>query len=278
MKLSSLFQQEDRQLIEKYCQERVHSSYVGNHTALCRVLGQLLMYVDTKDLSLTPHMLMNGFWEMWVTQAIANYVKPGMRCVDVGANCGYYTLLLSALVGQDGFVQAYEPRASLAEKLKSSILVNGFNQAQVSKDAIGERVEIAEFFIHPELMGSGSMRAFTFLDREVNVTYVNCITLDYDGLDVVPTDFVKIDVQGSEMSVLRGMQETIAGSPKIAIAMEFTPGDHEDPLGALQEIQAMGLTVRTIGTDGIVRPVQLGAAATPDTGDHRMLWLTRSSQ
>jgi len=90
-------------------------------------------------------------------------------------------------------------------------------------------------------------------------------------------DFVKIDVQGHELQVLDGMKEMIERSPKIAIAMEFSPSEHESPMAALETIRALGLRIQTIGTDGQVRPIALEEAAKADTGDHRMLWLTREA-
>lgn len=280
MKLLNLFKQEDRTLIEQYCEARIWNAYHGDHTSLCRVLGQLLMYVDTRDRSLAPHLLSRGYWEMWVTQAIAAYVKPGMSCIDVGANCGYFTLLLAELVGERGFVEAFEPQPRLASLLKQSIAVNGFGkQTLVTEAAVGDLDRSAMLTEHASLMGSASLNGLAEPTAEVSTREVNLVTLDRVGYGAPlqrPIDFVKIDVQGYELRVLRGMKELIVGSPKIAIAMEFTPTDHQDPAAAMLEIREMGLRVATIGTDGMVRSISAEQAIVPDTGSHRMLWLTRA--
>lgn len=283
MKLSSLFEQENRTLIERYCEERTKNAYHGDHTQYCRVLGEFWMYVDTRDRSLTPHLLSRGYWEMWVTQAIAAYVQPGMSCIDVGANCGYFTLLLSELVGSTGFVEAFEPQPRLVELLRQSVAVNGFGkQTQVTEAAVGDMDRAAMLTEHASLMGSASLNGLAEPLSEVSMRQVRLVTLDGIGYGApapirCPIDFVKIDVQGYELRVLRGMKELIAGSPKIAIAMEFTPTDHEDPAAALLEIQGMGLQLGTIGTDGVVRSINIPDAVVPDTGSHRMLWLTRAA-
>jgi len=278
MKIRDLFQVENRTAIEKWCRDQTRQGYLGDHTALARVLGNILMYVDTRDLSLSPHLLMNGFWEMWVTQAVVNFVRPGMRCIDVGANCGYYTTLLADLVGDKGFVQAYEPQVRLAELLNKTLAVNGMHQAQVSTDIVMDASRgMMSLFTYKEYLGSASVRPGKHAHHEPDQRPATSIDEDGFGLsEASPIDFVKIDVQGLEMQVLRGMKATIAKSPKISIAMEFTPCDHEDTLAALDEIVAMGLLIRAIGTDGIVRAVSLEDAARPDTGDHRMLWLSRA--
>lgn len=281
MKLSNLFKQEDRTAIEKWCRSHVQQAYLGEHTALCRVLGQFLMYVDTRDLSLTPHLMMNGYWEMWVTQAIANYVKPGMRCIDVGANVGYYTLLLADLVGEKGRVVAYEPQKNLTELLARSLVINGLaSRGIVHRVAIGaERQDSVTLHSIEGFMGSASLSLVPMLNGDPGFTFKRT-TSETRVMTLAPqherVDFVKIDVQGHEMQVLEGMRDLIDRSPGIAIAMEFTPSEHGDPLAALQVIQSYGLKIETIGTDGVVRPVPLSEAAAPDTGDHRMLWLTRT--
>lgn len=280
MKLANLFKQDDRTLIENYARGRTQTSYLGDHTALCCVLGELLMYVDTRDASLTPHMLMNGYWEMWVSQAIASYVKPGMRCIDVGANCGYFTLLLAELVGDQGLVCAYEPQERLADLVRRSLHVNGFGkQGMVEEQAVGDAMgSSCVLNTIPHLMGSASLLALS--EPHVEQVTVSMVTLDDTGWgeeDSPPVDFVKIDIQGLEMQALAGMRKLIARSPKIAIAMEFTPSDHERPEAALLKIQEeFGLRLGEIGTDGLVRPIAIVDAAKTDVG-FRMLWLTRAS-
>ncbi len=277
MKIRDLFAAEDRSAIEKYCREHTQQAYLGDHTAIARVLGQFLMYVDTRDLSLAPHLLMNGFWEMWVTQAIVDYVRPGMRCIDVGANFGYYTLLLSELVGDKGVVVAYEPEMTLVKLMKRTLLVNGLGQAQVLPRAASDHRAFEKFYGVKGFGGSGSLKKFDGSDAvgELSGNKVAVSPIDEDLLQLENIDFVKIDVQGHELQVLKGMQRTIERSPKIAIAMEFTPSEHEAPIHALLWIQNLGLTIRAIGTDGQVRPITLEDAAKADTGDHRMLWLSK---
>lgn len=280
MKLSALFKQEDRTLIENYARQRTQSSYLGDHTALCRVLGELLMYVDTRDLSLTPHMLLNGYWEMWVSQAIASYVKPGMRCIDVGANCGYFTLLLAELVGEAGLVCAYEPQRRLADLIKKSLTVNGFNKpGMVEQVAVGDYAGKAVLNTLPGMTGSASLLGLC--EPTMESESVSIVAIDDDGWgaeDSPPIDFMKIDIQGLELKALMGAKKTIARSPKIAIAMEFTPSDHDKPEAALLTIQGeLGLRLGEIGTDGLIRPITIVDAAKVELGGFRMLWLTRAS-
>ena len=273
MKFSQLVDNVDRSKLEEWCRAHTQQVYVGDHVALCRVLGNQLMYVDTRDLSLTPHMLMNGFWEMWVTQAICQYVKPGMNCIDVGANFGYYTLLLSELTDGKGQVVAYEPLPDLVKLLEKTLLVNGvsLSNAQVLPHAASNSTGGCDFFVHANQLGSSSLKWFA----NSSLLSARCSRVD-DDLHSMRIDFMKIDAQGHEMQVLEGAEETIKRSQKIAIAMEFTPSEHPDPRAAIALIRARyGLQIRTIGTDGAIRMITTDDAVKPETGDHRMLWLSK---
>jgi hypothetical protein len=87
---------------------RQPQTYLGDHTLLMQTIFGHTMYLDSRDISLTPHLLRQGCWEPDVTRFFLRIVKPGMRVVEVGANVGYYTLLACSLVGPTGRVTAFE--------------------------------------------------------------------------------------------------------------------------------------------------------------------------
>ncbi|WP_233247757.1 FkbM family methyltransferase [Caulobacter endophyticus] len=100
---------------------RCASAFLGRGVSVCRVLGRYKLFVDGLDYGLGPHLLLDGYWEMWTTEAIARAVKPGMTVVDVGANLGYFTLLMADLVGAGGRVHAFEPNPQIATLLARSV-------------------------------------------------------------------------------------------------------------------------------------------------------------
>ena len=116
----------ERFTLEHACRSQVQPVYLGDHTALCRILGRYKFYVDTRDEGFGSNILLDGFWEMWLTMAIARHLKPGMIAIDIGANFGYYSLLMADLVGPKGIVIAVEPNGHAAPKLRSSLTLNGF--------------------------------------------------------------------------------------------------------------------------------------------------------
>lgn len=68
--------------------------YLGDGAVLTRLVSGEVMLLDGRDRSVAPVLIMDGVWEPDVTQVVLRCVRPGMRALDVGANFGYFTLLL----------------------------------------------------------------------------------------------------------------------------------------------------------------------------------------
>ena len=83
----------DRYEMEAIIRSLAGGSYLGNATAVCRILGRYKLLVDTDDLGVGIHLMTEGFWEFWLTELILKTVEPGMCVIDVGANLGYFSVL-----------------------------------------------------------------------------------------------------------------------------------------------------------------------------------------
>jgi FkbM family methyltransferase len=264
-----------REQIELWCRQRtqhyVASSDKTGASIVARVLGKYLMAVDALDEALTPHLVLDGIWEPWVTMAIARHVKPGMRCMDVGACYGYYSLLMADIVGKDGVVQAWEPVWDGAVNLNANL--NGLPVEvvhYVMGTAIGELYAISKIPKTFYNAGDVKMKRIT---PDVGEWCPN------DKVMIVAPaaaawDFIKIDVEGAEADVWDALGGVRDVSPKLTVCMEFTPEKHADPERFLRDIEN-SFTIGTCGHDGTPRPCSIEEALVPDTGGFRMLWLTR---
>ena len=264
-----------REQVEAWCRQRVQAVPSGPEGLLCRVLGKYLMYVHQRDYSLTPHLAMNGIWEPWITMAIARHVQPGMRCMDVGACYGYYSLLMADIVSESGYVEAWEPFWFAA--VRNNAGINGL-RITVRDCLMGTDHGARYLGKVPKqiLFNAGDVR----LDRLTDPLRLVGAESPTNGIatgapDVAPYDFIKIDVEGSEMDVWAALCFVRQLSPNLTVCMEFTPKQHKDPRAALDSIVADGFTMGSVGHDGVPRPCSIDEALVPDTGDFRMLWLTR---
>ncbi|MBX9700936.1 MAG: FkbM family methyltransferase [Acetobacteraceae bacterium] len=228
-------------------------------TALCRVLGRYKMYVDLRDVGFVPHLMFEGYWEYWITDFVWRNIAPGQVAVDVGANHGYYTLLLADLVGAEGRVHALEPNPRLAELTAQTVMLNGFAattrlHAAAAGEATGGTLPLVVPLRDPKngfVVERGGLPAG--LDPSLYDTHqVPVMRLD-DAVEGA-VNFVKIDVEGAEEGVWRGMQGLIARSPGIAVLMEFNPHRCRDPQATLLDI-ARRFPLREVGYDGLAAEV-----------------------
>src|ERR1700736_3927602 len=125
---------------EKEIKARARAVYLGDHLTLARVLGQSKMLLPTTDVGFASHLMLDGFWEIWLTLFFARLVMPGMTVVDVGANFGYYTLLFGHAEGAEVAIIA-GMRETIA-RFKPKVLLE-FNAARY-EDPSGFLANITE--------------------------------------------------------------------------------------------------------------------------------------
>lgn len=221
------------------------NAYLGDDSSLCWVLGRYSMFVDTTDLGFSSHMLMSGFWEMWVTEAIIPRVRPGIHAVDCGANLGYFTLIMADLVGEAGHVDAFEPNPTIAAKLAKTIEVNGFlARTTVHQAALSDSCGEALLHVPPREPKNAYLHPSAARAEDVSVTIP---TLRLDQLaNADKIDLIKIDVEGAEESLWTGMEGILEGSRPLTIILEFTAARYPDAGDFLDRILSYGFSSELI--------------------------------
>jgi FkbM family methyltransferase len=169
-----------------------------------------------------------------------NYLRrrltPGDTFVDVGANCGQYSVLASALVGPRGRVLSFEPSGSMFRKLQTHVDEMRIENIEVFNKALGEREVECELQFNCQSPGSS-----TFQSRREGVDQIeveNCTMVIGDHL-LAETKFpgsmtLKVDVEGFELSVIRGLASTIRNRAS-AVIVEVSP----QWIGGLQGVTEM---------------------------------------
>lgn len=140
-----------------------------------------------------------------VAAFMRSYVSPGVTVIDVGANRGDFTQLLSELVGPNGHVVACEPNPIVYERLRETVarLANVEARQTALSDSCGKRTLYVD--VRPGMEGLASS-FYQLKDAVVEPVTVPCTTIDALGLSPA---FIKVDVEGHEPSVFRGARQTI---------------------------------------------------------------------
>lgn len=254
--------------VEAEIRSLCRSAYLGDHTALCRILGRYKMYVDTRDIGIASHLLLEGYWEMWVTEAMMRMVPRGSTVLDIGANLGYFTLLLADLTGSEGRMLSFEPNDNLVGRLRKSVEVNGFGGFTTVYDcALGAEAGEVAMEVRTDQPGGGR-----------TVTPVGGLpTIPVRRLDSIPealdADFIKMDVEGYEQNVWHGMTAILARKRPLTIFMEFTVQRFADANGFLDEILAEGFSLEIIDyREGVKLITREALFAMPHNIDHMLVF------
>ena len=243
----------DRRDAEAAIRAHVQSAYLGDNTALTRILGRYKFFVDTRDHGFGSHILLDGFWEIWLTLFCARNLHTGMIAVDVGANFGYYSLMFAEFVGAPGHVIAVEPNPHAADLLRRSVDLNGFlSRTTIARVALGADDDATVPFYIPASEPKNALvvpsAASVNLDRG-ELIEVPSLRLDKLCTGRGAIDFVKIDAEGSEERIYAGMQEIIERDRPM-IVMEFNVARYPDPGAFIEQIFGTYGTLYTINFDG----------------------------
>jgi FkbM family methyltransferase len=226
---------------------------MADRAGMCRTIGGRLMFVDTSDFTLSPHLMTTGFWELWITQAMARVLRPGMAVADVGANLGYYSVLMAEAVGPEGRVMAFEPNPAMAGLLRRTVSVNGYgDRVSIDARAVSDRSgDVVSFHVPAgQPMNASIVEA---AEEAADVIRTTTVTLD----DALPArvDFLKIDVEGAERRAWRGLAKTLTANRDIMMFLEVNAGRMPDEIVPfLREIQASGFRLSSIATDSTIKP------------------------
>lgn len=178
------------------------------------------MVVDLDNWADRLTYFLARYYDAPTQAALMALLAPGDRFVDVGANNGMLTLLGAKLVGAAGRVDAFEPHPECRERITRHLQLNRIEHVTLHEAALGTQVGHADLHIVPHTSGystlapvEGDERAY--FARDVRVTMLR----GDDALqcDERPVSVIKIDVEGYEGPVLRGLPNVLSRDHPIVI-------------------------------------------------------------
>ncbi len=195
-------------------------------------VGTLGIVISSEQYTLLrPYLLSQTSLEAGLRTALRSFIKPGMSVVDLGANVGLFTTLMADLVGPAGKVYAFEPNPRLTKPLQMTIDINWFRDRVVLENkAVMDKSQkvLLDICDHSPMSTIYSYDKPTaqcvgdFTAQEVEATSLD----DYFPKNT-QIDFIKIDIEGAEPIVWKGMQRIISENPKLAGTLEIGPTHFE---------------------------------------------------
>ena len=197
------------------------NTYVGQGVALAHALDGMPIYVNAFDIGCPSALLSGGRYEEDNHQVLLSFVRPDSVFLDIGANVGFYTLQVGQRLSAAGRIYAFEPHPELSEILHHNVANLLLDRAVACFSmALSDSNGTTKLHYPKGHLGGGSIAPFGGRDWQVSTIESEVRRLDDVLGPNFTCDLVKIDVEGYEINVLRGMAETIANSPAIKILFE----------------------------------------------------------
>jgi FkbM family methyltransferase len=144
------------------------------------------------------------YYEPEVVSVIAKFVKEGDFAIDAGANLGFFTLILSAMVGKSGLVMAFEPDPTAFAELNKNVAANNLSNVVCSDTALFNEDGEREFWLHP-------VSGYSSFGRYDESSSVKVQTRKLDSIlhGFSTPRFLKLDCEGAEFGILQGAEKTL---------------------------------------------------------------------
>ena len=206
---------------------------IGNNKAVSSVFNYLKSNLKTDFVEIDGNKIfldkndslclsINGIYEEFETNLIKKEIHSGDVVVDIGANIGYYTLLFAKLVGEKGKVFAFEPDPTNFELLKKNVEINDYKNVILEQKALSDSHGKMMLSLNSENTAGHHLN---FKQENIdNSIEVDVLNFDqYFAKRKLDINFIKMDVEGAESNVIKGMTNTIKNSHNLKMIVEYNP-------------------------------------------------------
>ena len=182
------------------------------------------LFVDLSD-RVIGHGIIKGQYESEEVDYVKSVIKPGDTVLDIGANIGFFTIIMADLIGETGKSYSFEPLERNFKLLERSVKENKFNdRSKIEHAAISENQGTLELISPSETLNLGGAFLKTGT-TEVPPGHIaeNVPVIKLDDYSIKrPVNFIKIDVEGAELLALRGAKKILTEDKPVIMA-EINP-------------------------------------------------------
>ena len=211
-----------------------------------------IIYLNPNDPVISGALFF-GVYEKSETKFLNDICFEGMKVIDIGANVGYYSALTSDAVGPEGIVLAIEPDPESFKYLLKTIHASKFKNIRPFLKAASDHNNILPLFISKDNRGDNRLYKTKQKRNSINVETIRVDELIIEN-EIDQIDLIKIDVQGYEPKVIRGMQKIITSSNKITLLTEFWPQGiidaGENPKDFLETLRNLDFSLYELNKQG----------------------------
>ena len=253
----------------------------GKDRIVTRQVRSHEMWIDLYDRGLSRHLFIRGVHEAHATAAyrealaeVGEDTSDEITVLDVGANIGYYVLEEVDVLGERASIVAFEPDPGNRRLLERNVEHNGYaDRVEISSLALDEHSGERTFYrsTHSNWNRLGETEHVDDMVEEfpVETTSINRY-LDERGMEPADINAVRMDLEGHELNVLRGMTDVLAADGPLVLFVEFHPefGKREEYQAALSTLEGHGFTIHHVDQYWNVLDVESFAELRDVEGSH----------
>jgi FkbM family methyltransferase len=186
-------------------------------------------------------ILRHGYWEQHLYAIYSQFIKPEHVIIDAGANIGFHTIQFAKL---GKLVYAFEPQSLIFNLLSTNILMNDVNEnvkqyrlGLYNDDAILNMQSIEQFTEPNGVLNLGGRGVTT---DQIDTEKIDLVSWDKHFSNVEHVDFIKMDIQGAELSALKGMEKLLKKSKPWMLLENY---DNENDARVVEYLTSIGYEI-----------------------------------
>ena len=241
------------------------SYFASEKEIVVKIFSGLKLFLDPRDIAVTPHLVLDSIWEHRITAAWLSVVGADDTVLDIGANFGYYGALAAQLTNKKkSKVVFFEPNPNLIPYIKKSLDTNWLNEQSVVENcAISDKEGYATLHLLKDYVGSSSLYSTAelekFMNDKMHLETAQKIKVPINTIDnyckknkINEINLIKMDIEGYEDKAYKGMRDIVKNSPNITMFIEFTRQAYSDPINFYNEMLNDFGHVYVINDEGII--------------------------
>lgn len=199
----------------------------------CRIqIAGYDILLDLRDL-VQANLLLEGQWEPDISRWWAYLAQSAQAILDVGAHCGYYSLIARRYAPANAMIYALEPNPVMCKQYERNMELNHLNGFQLAQIAASQSSGTQTLHIRSTLEpGASSVFDIPYADESLTVPTVSLD--DYcDAQHIERVDLLKMDIEGAEESAIQGMSRGLKQGRYRVLLMELHPRNLVSGVAAL---------------------------------------------
>jgi FkbM family methyltransferase len=224
-------------------EKRMVESLVENKKTILTNVNGYRMILDGEKSGIHHELILNRIREPLATAEMKHNIKSGEIILEAGANIGYYALLESQIVGKKGKIYAIEPARDNFKYLLANIKENKFTNIFPSKLALGDKNGNVTLNIY-ESENWNTVVDIPYAQKK-SQEKIRLQKLDSFLRDKQKPDFIRMDVEGYEYEIFRGMENLLKNNPPRGLFVEthFYIMGEEKSIDFLENLKRKGYEV-----------------------------------